>query len=195
MTKLALKLLVLAVFMSLAGCSAKVDSGDYRGIPHLPRPIAAERALVTTAGQGLEGLIVAKYANKLNIPNYYRHRAEAVDLQDVNSLIITLGFSANGMESAYTDPEKEKERLEALVAEAAKDKKPVILMHIGGMERRSPLNDRTAEWLMETADYLIVVRDGNKDGFFSQLARTKKVPFTAVGTLEQIKVPLNSAYR
>lgn len=195
MTKLAAKLLVLAVFLSLAGCGAKVDSGNDRGIPNLPWPIAAERALVTTAGQGLEGLIVAKYANQLNIHNYYRHRAEAVDLQDVNSLIIALGFSANGMETAYTSPEKEEERLAALVAEAGKEKKPVILLHVGGMGRRSSLNDRTAKWLMEKADYLIVVRDGNIDGFFSRLAREKKVPFTEVGSLEQIKVPLNSAYR
>jgi len=179
----------------LTGCGAGNGTDTGGSIPNLPRPVARERALVTTAGQGLEGLMVAKYANQLNIRNYYRHRAEPVDLQDVNSLIITLGFSPKGLEAAYTDPEKEQERIRSLVVEATKARIPVILLHIGGMERRSAINDRMARWIAGYASYLIVVRDSNKDGFFTRLAREKKVSFTEAGTLERIKVPLNSAYR
>ncbi len=195
MDKLLTTLFVLIITLVAAGCGVNPGTSGDRGIPNLPRPIAGERALVTTAGQGLDGLIVAKYATKLNIKNYYRHRAEPVDLQDVNSLIITLGFSPTGLEAAYMDLAKEKQRLKELVGAAEKAKMPIILIHLGGMERRSPLNDETARELAEQTSYLVVVKESNQDGFFTGLAREKHLPFTEVSSLEGIKVPLNSAFR
>ncbi|MHB1167585.1 MAG: DUF6305 family protein [Carboxydocellales bacterium] len=195
MDKFLATVFTLIISIIAAGCGVNPDTSGDRGIPNLPRPIAGERALVTTAGQGLDGLIVAKYASKLNIRNYYRHRAEPVDLQDVNSLIITLGFSPAGLEAAYMDVAKEKQRLKDLVRAAVQAKKPIILIHLGGMGRRSPLNDETAWELAAQASYLVVVKESNQDGFFAKLAREKHLPFTEVASLEGIKVPLNSVFR
>ncbi len=194
------KILTMSIVFMLAlavagGCGVNPESSSERGIPNLPRPIARERVLVTTAGQGLEGLIVAKYAETLNIKNYYRHRAEHVDLQDVNSLIISLGFSPSGLEAAYMDVSDENQRIKNLVMAAGKAKIPIILLHLGGMERRNTLNDEIARIVATQASYLIVVQDSNQDGFFTGLARENQLPYTVVSVMEGIKVPLNSVFR
>lgn len=187
--------LIILASLAVAGCSPKPQTQSGGGIPNLPRPIAQDRVLVTTAGQGVEGLIIARYLNQLSIRSYYRHRAEPVDLEDVKSLIIAIGYSPNGLDAAYMDTTKEKTRLRELMKAAQKAKMPVILTHIGGAERRSPLNDEITKELAANANYLVVVRDSNRDMFFTNLAMEKGIPITEVSTLAGVKVPLNSAFR
>lgn len=195
MSKGSYLILILALVFFITGCTSTRPDVPTNSIPNLPVPIARERALVTTAGQGTEGLILAKYATQLNIRNYYRHRAEPLDLQDVNSVIIALGYSPTGLERAYMDSAQEQQRLTNLVNASHKASKPVIMIHIGGMQRRSALNDTTATTLASKVDYLIVLADSNQDDFFTRLADDFQLPFTQVSNLEGIKVPLNSAYR
>ena len=54
---------------------------------------------------------------------------------------------------------------------AAKDAGVKILfMHVGGEARRGELTDRFVSLSAPAANYLIVVADGNKDGFMTNAA-------------------------
>ncbi|HEX3031053.1 MAG TPA: DUF6305 family protein [Bacillota bacterium] len=164
-------------------------------LPHLPAPIAREKALVTPAGQGQESLIVAELCDKLNVNNNFMFWAEPTDLAGFNSLILVLGFSKQGLFSMHRDAEEEISRVK-LLTEAAKQKKlPIVLIHLGGTDRRGGQNDKAATAIANNLDYIIVTESGEKDGFFRELAAKNDVPITIVHDVPNIKVPLNSVYR
>lgn len=164
-------------------------------LPHLPYPIAREKVLVTPAGQGTEGLIISELCDVLNIRNHYMYWAEPQDLEGYNTLVLVLGFSKQGLYSIHKNPEEEIQRVKSLVTAADKKGIPVILLHIGGQDRRSQVDDQTAGMIASMLDYIIVTQEGEWDGFFTGLATGNKIPLTVVKDIQEIKVPFNSVFR
>ncbi|ADG81663.1 DUF6305 family protein [Thermincola potens] len=164
-------------------------------LPHLPAPIAREKALVTPAGQGPEGLIAGKICDVLNISNDFMYWAEPGDLEGHNTLILALGFSKQGLYSMHKTEEEEMERVKTLVMAANKKDIPVILLHLGGQDRRGAANDSLARMIAPYLDYIIVTQDGEGDKFFTGLATKYQKPITVVSGVKTANVPLNSAFR
>ncbi len=187
---------LLLVIVIILGLSFFPQHRRVRSLmPHLPAPIASEKALVTPAGQGLEGLIVSEICDNLNIDNRFMYWAEPQDLEGFNSLIIALGFSQQGLYSLHKEEEQEIERVSQLVQAAEERDIPVVLIHLGGQDRRGTANDDLAEILAAGTDYIIVTQDGERDGFFTGLADENSIPVTVVNGVSAVKVPLNSVYR
>ncbi len=164
-------------------------------LPHLPAPIAKEKVLVTPAGQGTEGLIISELSDVLNIRNHYMFWAEPQDLNGYNTLVLVLGFSKQGLYSIHKTPEDEIQRVKSLVTAAHKIGMPVVMLHIGGQDRRRQVDDRTAELIAPMLSYIIVTQDGERDRFFTRLAAKNKIPLTVVKDVKEIKVPFNSVFR
>ncbi|WP_088553117.1 DUF6305 family protein [Calderihabitans maritimus] len=190
-------LILLIVSILILTWYFRLPSGDNHAetVPHLFKPLGRERALITTVGQGPEGLIVAKMADELKIRNYYRYKAEAIDVEGYGSLLVAVGYSDMGMLSSRISWGEEKQRALELVKAAKKQRIPVILLHLGGRSRRGHKNDELINMLAPHADYMIVLRNGNRDGFFSRIAKENQIPITVVRDMEAVKIPLNSVYR
>ncbi|MBU7006949.1 DUF6305 family protein [Phosphitispora fastidiosa] len=187
---------LLLILVVILGLTSFPQSRRVRSLmPHLPAPIAAEKALVTPAGQGPEGLIVSEICDALNINNSFMYWAEPEDLRGFNSLIIVLGFSKQGLHSLHKEEEEEIERVSRLIQAAERQNIPVVLIHLGGPDRRGAVNDALAEVLAVAADYIIVTQDGERDGFFTALADKNNIPVTIVSGVTAVKVPLNSVFR
>jgi len=68
---------------------------------------------------------------------------------------------------------------------------PVVVMHIGGENRRDSISDQVVRDVGSWADYLIVVEDGNKDGLFTNIADEKNIPLELVPDVSTSIEPLN----
>lgn len=163
--------------------------------PALPVPIARERVLVTSAGQGAEGLIVAKMCDQINLEYDFRYQGTPADSADKNSLILVVGVSPAGMGSIYTTPGEEERRVLMIVQDAYRKHKPIIVMHLGGRERRGGLNDRLIKAVVPLSSYVLVAGNGNHDDLFTRLTREQNIPLTEVAGINELKIPLNSAFR
>lgn len=165
-------------------------------VPHLPRPVAEKRVMVTTAGQSTDGLIIARVLKELHLSHSYRKKAGGEDFfQWFESLVLVLGYSRTGLKKVNLDFEEEMGRVQGLVDAARRKGGAVIVVHAGGKDRRGGRDDILIRRFAPQADYLIVVRDGNFDNLFGQIASQKGIPLTVCKDIRDVKAPLNSAYR
>lgn len=188
---------IILVFWGLifTGCfNSNIELGYT--LPHLPYPIAKEKALITIAGQGPEGLIVAKMCDELKIENTFRYKATVKDLEEKRSLIVVVSVSKIGLKSVDTNYELEKERIHKLIRKANEQRIPVIMLFIGGNNRWDKLNQEMIMLVAKYTNYMIAVSNNeSKDFFRTQAAKNNIEFYTLVKDLERVKIPLNSAFR
>jgi hypothetical protein len=98
-----------------------------------------------------------------------------------------MGASMKGMGAAGISIDDELARTAALIDEAKKLKIVVIGAHIEGMKRRAQgadAGDTTDEQSIDAVapkcDILIVLKEGNGDNRFSDIAKAKKIPLIEV---------------
>ncbi|HUW66284.1 MAG TPA: DUF6305 family protein [Spirochaetia bacterium] len=186
-------LLLLAVILALVSYSRPAFEAA-RSDQALKASIARQPVLVTTAGQGTEGLIVASMFYRLDLSYSYLFQATPEDLAGENSLVLVLGASPAGMQDISTSPGEEERRVLRLAKEAVSQHIPVIIVHLGGTDRRGGLNDRLIRELVPLASYVLVAGDGNYDGLFSRLTAAKHIPLTEVADFDALEAPLNFAF-
>ncbi|UCF65689.1 MAG: hypothetical protein JSW33_07605 [bacterium] len=162
--RLAVSIILLIVFVPLRGFSQEPVSFT-----------ATDPVLITSAGQSADVLMVKILSDKAGI-SYKFEKTAAVNLLDsVKSVIIVSGGSSKGLGAASIDKEEELERVKTLVSAAKENKLPIIGIHVGGKSRRGELSDYFNKPVAENADHLIVVKEGDHDAFFSQIAKDHKI--------------------
>lgn len=191
--------LLLVVFWLVAGANfgcTREHRADTLTVPNLPRPVARERALVTTAGQSTDGLITAKILERLSISYEFRSRVTAEDLTSrFQSLIVTVGAASTGLRAAGLTEEEERVRVVELLREARSRGMAVVVVYLGGANRRGRFTDDLLSLAVPYADYLVAVREGDRDHLISELAETYGVYITLTKDIEGVRMPLGSAFR
>lgn len=191
---LVLLIICIIIVSGAAGCYYQ-KRNDIWTIPNLPRPIAKESVLITSAGQSTDACIVAEIANELMIHNFFRPQAGPSDLHDINSLAVVVGYSSIGMKSSSISLDEEKARLVRLLEKAKKGNLIVLVLFIGGKHRRGPETDELLELVSAKGDYLIGVREANYDNFLVDLAKKHALTLTLVKDINDIREPFASAFR
>jgi len=153
-------------------------------------PKAELPVLVTSCGQSigpttikvvLQRLKMAYEIDPLATPELLQAKAKAGT--PFKSLIITMGASLKGMGAAGIQIEDEISRASALIAEARKEGIKVIGAHIEGLKRRSQgaaagdtTDEQSIDAVAPNSDILLVLKEGNSDGRFTAISRSKKIP-------------------
>jgi len=164
--------------------------------PHLPYPIAQKRVLVTPVGQSSDGLIVAGMMRELNVSHVYRNTARGEDVtQWYESVVLVLGYSDTGLRKAKLTSEEEMERIQELISATQLKAGAVVLVHLGGQNRRGANDDALIRRFAPQANYILVANDANNDNIFGRIADKKGIPITLTRDIRSIKAPLNSAFR
>lgn len=190
-----LPIAVLFMLIGLAIISKQQNDLEIQNMPSLPKPIAEEMTLITSAGQSTDTYIVKDIANKLMIHNYFMPQASTVDLDDIKSIVIVIGYSEISEMLFGIDFESEMRRIQDLIDEANQKELKIISVFIGGEHRKE---DRTVQFLNyigENSDYIIMTSDGDRDQKLYKTARENKIPITIVKKLEDISEPFASAFR
>ncbi len=148
--------------------------------PKAPAPV-----LITSCGQSPGANSMNVLARRAGVEYTLKEDATAKDLaaKKYKTLIIVTGASNKGMGAAGVSIDDELKRAEALIAEARKQGMTVIGAHVEGMSRRAQgaaPGDNTDEMSIDAvcpkANFMIVRKDGNEDGRFTTISKTKKIP-------------------
>jgi hypothetical protein len=146
--------------------------------------------LITSCGQSigpttikvvLQRLKMAYEIDPLATPELLQAKAKAGT--PYKSLIITMGASLKGMGAAGIQIEDELARAAVLIAEARKEGIKVIGAHIEGLKRRSQgaaagdtTDEQSIDAVAPNSDILLVLKEGNADGRFTVISKSKRIP-------------------
>jgi len=155
---------------------------------------AKDPALITSAGQSADVLMVKILSDKAGVSYKFEKTATVALLDSVNSVIIVSGGSSKGLGAASIDKEEELERVKNLMRAAKEKKLPIIQVHVGGKSRRGELSDYFNKPVAENADHLIVVKEGDHDAFFSQIAKDRKIGIQLPEKINDIQGILQDIY-
>lgn len=162
-------------------------TGQAQEKPTFQKPI-----LLTSAGQSADVTMASTLLKKAKVEAETKSLATADDLKGIRTLIVVAGFSSKGLGAAGISREDEMARITALIDAAKKQKIPVLTMHLGGAARRGSQSDDFNKVAAEAATYLLVVKAGDEDSFFSTIAKTKKIPIDVVDKIAGAVAPLQS---
>jgi hypothetical protein len=162
----------------------------------LKAPIAQKPAIITTVGQSADIEMVKTVFERAAIPFTAdpQLKAAALAASGAKTLVLVVGGSTKGMGAAGISQEAELARTTALLAEAKKRGMTVIGMHIGGEARRGQLSDVFIQAAVPACHYVIVVSEGDKDGFITRLCGTK-IPLDKVERTSKTVEPVQKAFK
>ncbi|MGE5256411.1 MAG: DUF6305 family protein [Hyphomicrobiales bacterium] len=155
---------------------------------------AKEPALLTTAGQSADLNMAKVIFDRCKVSLKLAPLASPDDLAGAGSLVIVIGGSTKGLGAAGINADKEMARVERLMARAAAQKIPIIGMHIGGKARRGELSDRFIDLVAPKCSFLMVVKEGDSDGYFSKIAANQKINARIVEKLVDLQEPVKLIY-
>ena len=148
-------------------------------------PKAPGQVLITSCGQSPGANSMNVLARRAAIQYTLKEDATAKDLatKQYRSLIIVTGASLKGMGAAGVSIEDELKRAEALIAEARKQGMTVIGAHVEGMSHRAQgaapgdnSDEMSIDAVCPKANFMIVRKDGNEDGRFTAISKSKNIP-------------------
>jgi hypothetical protein len=155
---------------------------------------AQEPALITSAGQSADVLMIKILSDKTGVSYLFDKIATADRLDSVKSVIVVTGGSSKGLGAASIDKEEELKRAEVLIKQAQKRELPVIVVHVGGKSRRGELSDYFNGPMAKMADHLIVVKEGDHDSFFSNISEEKNILIDLPEKINDIQGILGTIY-
>ena len=151
--------------------------------------------LITSAGQSADILMVKILAKKANLEFTLDKMATPDKLTVMHSVMVVCGGSTKGLGAAKIDKKQEYDRIEKLLKAARKQNIPIIAVHVGGKSRRGALSDYFNKLVAEQADYIIVVENGNQDGFFTKIAKAKNITLDTPEKIMGIQKILKRIYQ
>ncbi len=194
--------MALVLSMVLVACgsnndgSVNTDSGDNGGeVAGLTEAFAEQPAMLTSIGQSADVEMIKALMDNAGLEYEMDKMITGNDLGDEKTLILAVGGSSKGLGAAGIDADGELARTKELI-KAAQDKDiQIIAMHIGGENRRGELSDKFIGPSAASADYIIVVDEGNKDGLFTDIASKNGIPMDEVGSIADAIEPLKKAFK
>ena len=151
--------------------------------------------LISSAGQSADVTLAGRLCKKAGVEAKVVPAATATDLKGYKTLMIVAGFSSKGLGAAGISREQEMDRLKAVIAAAEASNMPILMLHIGGKARRGTQSDDFNRVAAEAARRLIVVKQGNEDGFFTRIAGDRKVKIEVVDKIAGVADPLAAAFK
>jgi len=176
MTRQSLRLAVFVAILAAVAAAAGAQA---------PAPTAQAPVLLTSCGQSPGPVKVQVFLKRLGVEHEYKTDATVKDLagKRFKSLIIVTGSSLKGMGAAGVSITEELQRTGALIAEAKKQGVMIIGAHVEGMERRAKnaapgdnSDEQSIDAVCPLAQVMIVRKDGDEDGRFTTISKTKKIP-------------------
>jgi hypothetical protein len=151
------------------------------------KPKASPPVLVTSIGQSLDAFQIQLAVRRAGIKYKYDARADVDQLDDVKTLFLGVGASLKGFGEAGITIKDELARTGQLL-EAAKSKGIlVVVLHMGGEERRDALTNQLIDLTAPRAKLLIIRNDSDADGKFAEIAKTNKIPLVTIDNVLNLR--------
>ncbi len=149
--------------------------------------------LITNAGQGPGGkmarlLTTQTKTFKLNSDFFYVSEPQKEDLEarPYSSLFVVIGSTDKGLGASGITIDQEIARLEKMVGWAKELNIPMVGVLLEKDKRQPGIptnaNERCIDTIAPYCQWLIVVKDGNKDGRFTDISKKYNIPLTILDT-------------
>jgi hypothetical protein len=158
------------------------------------KPKASPPVLVTSIGQSLDAFQVQLVVKRAGVKYTYDAHAEPDALDDVKTLFLAVGASKKGFGDAGITINDELERTKHMIENAEKKGIFIVVLHMGGEERRDQLSDQLIDVAAPHAKYLIIREDSDADGKFAGIAKAKGIPLEIVDSVINIKPLLDGLF-
>lgn len=99
------------------------------------------------------------------------------------TMVFALGASLKGMGASGLTVETEVKRVTDLIHYCKQNKIFIVAVHAGGQSKRGAPgsdNEKMIDAVAPFANYIIVAKDGNKDGRFTKIGQEKRIPVAQV---------------
>ena len=173
----------IALSLVLAGYAAAQDK---------PKP--SPPVLVTSLGQSLDAFQVQLAVRRAGIKFKYDPRAEIDQLDDVRTLFLAVGASLKGFGDAGITIKDELARAGHLLDAAKSRGIAIVVLHMGGEERRDALSNQLIELTAPRAQRLIIREDSDADGLFAKIAADNKIPLAVIDNVTSLRQPLQELF-
>lgn len=167
-----------------------VPESSFKGV--LSSPIAEQPAYLTSIGQSADVQMVKTLLTRAGIKFDFNSTAKADEISG-KTLVIAVGGSSKGLGAAGIKAEDELVRASEIIKAAQEKKMTIVSVHVGGEARRGELSDKFIKEVVPHSDYIIVVKEGNKDGLFEKLANG--IPIDTVEKITAVVDPLKAAFK
>lgn len=167
---------------------------DTNVLPSLPRPIAKDKVLITSAGQSTDTYIIKDIANKLMIHNFFMPQAKYTDLEDINTVVFVVGYSSIGENLHGLSYNQEIKRIENLIKALRMKKITIITVFIGDRQGRTLETSELLYLTCKYSDYVIGTQSNNNE-YFLDLAKLYNFKLTLVEDITGLSEPFASAFR
>ena len=103
----------------------------------------------------------------------------ASDVADGSVVFLVTGASTKGLGAAGTNITAENSRAQAFADAAKANKITLVVLHVGGAQRRGEQADPIINKVVPAAKLVMVVNTGNADGLFTTLSSANSVAFNS----------------
>jgi hypothetical protein len=155
---------------------------------------ASPPVLVTSIGQSLDAFQVQLAVRRAGIAFQYDPRAEADKLAEVKTVFLAVGASLKGFGDAGITIKDELARTGKLLDAAKSSGTTIVVLHMGGEERRDVLSNQLIELTAPRAHRLIIREDSDADGMFAGIAKTGNIPLTVIDNVINLRKPLQEMF-
>lgn len=184
MKKILTFVFALLLMFSLVSCGKVDDNKDKGGnnqettdpVVEVDKTVSGfsvestTKVYLTSIGQAdfdIVGNLVDKTSRKDIVKD---NLLKANDVENGSVVFLVTGSSGKGLGSAGTDINAENVRAEEFAAAAKEGKFTVVVVHVGGEQRRGAQADPIIRTVTPAAKLVMVVKTGNADGLFTTLA-------------------------
>ena len=154
------------------------------------KPKASPPVLVTSLGQSLDAFQVQLTVRRAGVAFEYDPLAGVDMLNNVKTLFLAVGASKKGFGDAGITINDELARASKLLDAAQSKGVYVVVLHMGGEERRDALSDQLIDLVAPRAKYLIIREDSDADGKFAGIAKAGNIPLQ----IDRKSTRLNSSH-
>ncbi|MEJ1160583.1 DUF6305 family protein [Prosthecomicrobium sp. N25] len=162
--------------------------------PSVAQDKAQPPALVTSIGQSLDAFQVQLAVKRSGIPYKYDPHIEANQLGEAKTLMLAVGASLKGFGDAGISISDELARTSHLLDAAKAKGLYVVVLHIGGEDRRDALSNQLIELAAPRANYLIIRNDSDGDGLFTKISKAGNIPMVVIESAATLKQPLEKLF-
>jgi uncharacterized protein DUF6305 len=158
------------------------------------KPKASQPVLVTSLGQSLDAFQVQLAVRRAGIKFKYDPHAEVDQLDGVKTLFLAVGASLKGFGDAGITIKDELARAGHLLDAAKSRGILIVVLHMGGEDRRDALSNQLIELTAPRAQQLIIRDDSDADGLFAKIAKDNKIPLASIDAVTNLKQPLQEMF-
>ena len=180
----------LALAVGLVASAAGFSTADAQGAKLKATP----PVLVTSIGRSLDAFQVQLVVKRMGVDFKYDPVADSDSLGNAKTLILAVGASLKGFGDAGITIKDELARTTKILDVAKAKGLYVILVHLGGEDRRDALSNQLIDLVGPRSQYIIIRDDSDADKMFTNISKTANIPMVVIDGPDTLKPQLDKIF-